>query len=136
MSDDSLVVISCAGLHPLVFPWIARVVRTLYLVGSANILAIINLDSFTGLKEVTEDLVENNNCFGVSSPNPNPGSTLGPPYNTYPDLVAEGRTECVLVVKVSPPCLWDSKIGPIDGHQAVVAYVTYFLILEVDLRQG
>ncbi len=34
------------------------------------------------------------------------------------------------------PCFWDPKIGPINGHQAVVAFVAYFLILKVDLQQG
>ncbi len=50
-------------LHPLVFLWVARVVRALYLVGSTDI-AIIGLDSLAGLKEVTEDLVENKLFFG------------------------------------------------------------------------
>ena len=65
-SVDCLVVISCTGLHPLNFLWVARVVRALYLVGGTNI-AVIGLDSLAGLEEVTEDLVENNNVSEASS---------------------------------------------------------------------
>ena len=58
--------ISCAGLHPLIFLWIARVVRALYLVGGADI-AVIGLDSLTRLEEITKDLVENNNVSEASN---------------------------------------------------------------------
>jgi hypothetical protein len=30
--------------------------------------------------------------------------------------------------------LWDLEIGPVDGHQAVVAYVVYFSIFKIDLH--
>jgi hypothetical protein len=35
-----------------------------------------------------------------------------------------------------PPLFVGSKIGPVDGHQAVIAYVAYFLILKVNLGRG
>ena len=67
VSVDGLVAISCAGLHFLVFYWIARVIRALYLVGGVNSISVISLDSLTRLKEVTEDLVKNNNVSEASS---------------------------------------------------------------------
>jgi hypothetical protein len=30
--------------------------------------------------------------------------------------------------------LWDPEISPVDGHQAVVAYVVYFSIFKIDLH--
>jgi hypothetical protein len=57
---DGLEAISCVGLYPLCFHWIARVAQTLDLVGGANI-SVISLDSLSRLKEVMEDLVENIN---------------------------------------------------------------------------
>ena len=74
MSVDCLLVISCAGLHALVFLWIARVVRAL----RADI-AVISLNSLTGLEEVTEHLNENNNVSEASSWVGDPVSILGPP---------------------------------------------------------
>ena len=74
MSVDCLLVISCAGLHALVFFWIARVVRAL----GADI-AVISLNSLTGLEEVTEHLNENNNVSEASSWVGDPVSILGPP---------------------------------------------------------
>ena len=135
---DCLVTIPCAGLHPLVFCWVAGIVRALDLVGGANI-SVVSLDPLTRLEEVAEDLVKNSNIIKASGW----VGTLDPyqvaPYNTYPDLVAEGRLPCLLVGGEPVPrfclsCLWDPEIGPVDGHQAVVAYVVYFSIFKIDLR--
>ncbi len=49
---------SDTGLHPLVLDGVARVVRALDLVCSAD-LAIVGLNSLAQLEEVTKDLVEN-----------------------------------------------------------------------------
>jgi hypothetical protein len=50
--------IPCAGLHPLVFHWVARIVRALDLVGGANI-SFVSLAALTRLEEVAEDLLKN-----------------------------------------------------------------------------
>jgi len=57
--------IPCAGLHPLVFHRVARIVRALDLVGGANI-SVVSLDPLTRLKEVAEDLVKNSNVVEAS----------------------------------------------------------------------
>ena len=77
--------IPCAGLHPLIFHWVAGIVRALDLVGGANI-SVVSLDPLTRLEGVAEDLVKNSNeveasgWVGTLDPN------QPPPYNTYPDL--------------------------------------------------
>ena len=63
---DCLVAIPCVGLHPLVFHWVAGIVRALDLVGGANI-SVVSLDTLTWLKEVAEDLVKNSNVVEASS---------------------------------------------------------------------
>ncbi len=107
---DCLMMIPCAGLHPLVFHWIAGIVRALDLVGGANISGV-SLDPLTRLEEVAEDLVKNSNVVEASGW----VGTLDPNQvhqnNTYPDLVAEGRLERVLVGGKPVPrlclsCLW------------------------------
>ena len=60
VSNDWLMAIPCAGLHPLIFHWVARIVRALDLVGGANI-SVVSLDPLTRLEEVAEDLVKNSN---------------------------------------------------------------------------
>ena len=60
---DCLMAIPCAGLHPLVFHWVARIVQALDLVGGANI-SVVSLDPFTRLEEVAEDLVKDSNVSG------------------------------------------------------------------------
>jgi hypothetical protein len=40
---DCLVAIPCVGLHPLVFHWVAGIVRALDLVGGANI-SVVSLE--------------------------------------------------------------------------------------------
>ncbi len=135
---DCLVAIPCAGLHPLVFQWVARIVRALDLVSGANI-SVVSLDPLTWLEEVAEDLVKSCNVVESSGWVGTLDPYQVPPYNTYPHLVAEGRLERVLVGGEPVPrlrlsCLWDPEIGPVDGHQAVVAYVVYFLIFKIGLR--
>ncbi len=62
---DCLGAIPCAGLYPLVFHWIAGIVRALDLVGGANI-SVVSLDPLTRLEEVAEDLVKNSNVVEAS----------------------------------------------------------------------
>ena len=47
---DCLVVIPCVGLHPLVFHWVAGIVRALDLVGGANI-SVVSLYPLTRLED-------------------------------------------------------------------------------------
>ncbi len=61
-----------------------------------------------------------------------------PAQNAHPDLVSEGRLPRVLVGRegVPPdrsPRLLNPKIGPVNGHEAVVAHVPLLSSLEVDL---
>ena len=56
-SVDCLMAIPCVGLHPLVFHWVAGIVRALDLVGGANI-SVVSLDPLTRLEEMAEDLVK------------------------------------------------------------------------------
>mgnify|MGYP006183343783 CR=1 FL=1 len=82
----------------------------------------------TRIKEVAEDLVKNSNIIKASGWVGTLDPYQVPPYNTYPDLVAEGGLPRVLVGGEGVPrlclsCLRDPEIGPIDGHQAVVAHV-------------
>ncbi len=84
--------ILCTGLHPLVFYWVARIVRALDLVGGATI-SIVSLDPLTLLKEVTEDLFKNSNAIEASGWVGTLDSYQAPPHNTYPNLLAEGRLE-------------------------------------------
>jgi len=134
---DCLVAIPCAGLHPLVFNWVARIVWALDLVGGANI-SVVSLDPLTRLEEVAEDLVKNSNVVEASGWVGTLDSHQVPPYNTYPDLVAEGQLERVLVGGEPVPrlclsCLRDPEIGPVEGHHAVNAYVIYFSIFKIYL---
>ena len=73
----------------------------------------------------TSNVVEASSWVGILDP------YQVPPYNTYPDLVAEGRLERVLVICKPVPllhfsCLWDPEIGPVDGHQAVICLCHLF----------
>ena len=109
------------GLHGLF------VVRALDLVGGADV-AVVGLDALALLEEVAEDLVENSNIIKASGWVGTLDPYQAPPYNTYPNLVAEGGLPRVLVGGEPVPrlclsCLRDPEIGPIDGHQAVVAHV-------------
>ena len=120
------------------FPLGAGIVRALDLFGGANI-SVVSLDPLTGLEEVAEDLVKNSNVVEASGWVGTLDPNQVPLYNTYPDVVAEGRLERVLVGGKPVPrlclsCLWDPEIGPVDGHQAVVAYVVYFSIFKIDLH--
>ena len=126
-SVDRLVAVPCAGLHSLVGDGVARVVRALDLVGGADV-AVVGLDALALLEEVAEDLVKNCNIIKASGWVGTLDPYQVPPYNTYPDLVAEGGLPRVLVGGEGVPrlrlsCLRDPEIGPIDGHQAVVAHV-------------
>ena len=57
--------IPSAGLHPLIFRWVARIIRALDLVGGTDV-AIVGLDALALLKEVAEDLVKNSNINKAS----------------------------------------------------------------------
>ena len=46
-----------AGLHPLIFHWVARIVRALDLVGGTDV-AVVGLDALARVEEVPKDLVE------------------------------------------------------------------------------
>jgi hypothetical protein len=78
---DCLVAIPCARLHPLIFHWVAGIVRALDLVGSANI-SVVSLDPLTRLEEVAEDLIKNSNVVeafgwvGTLDPNQVPPSPI------------------------------------------------------------
>ena len=89
VSIDCLVAIPCAGLHPLIFHRVARIVWALDLVGGANI-SVVSLDTLTWLKEVAEDLVKNSNVVEASGWVGTLEPYQLPPYNTYPNLVTEG----------------------------------------------
>ena len=120
------------------FPLGAGIVWALDLFGGANI-SVVSLDPLTGLEEVAEDLVKNSNVVEASGWVGTLDPNQVPLYNTYPDVVAEGRLERVLVGGKPVPrlclsCLWDPEISPVDGHQAVVAYVVYFSIFKIDLH--
>ena len=127
-----------AGLHPLIFYSVARIVRALDLVGGTDV-AVVGLDALAFLEEVAEDLVKNSNIIKASGWVGTLDPYQVPPYNTYPNLLAEGRLPRVLVGGEPVPrlclsCLRDPEISPIDGHQAVVAHVVYFSIFKIDLR--
>ena len=79
--------IPCAGLHPLVFHRVVRIVWALDLVSGANI-SVVSLDPLTRLKEVAEDLVKNSNVVEASGWVGTLEPYQLPPLNTYPDLVA------------------------------------------------
>ena len=102
-------------------------------------IAVVGLDALVRLEEVAEDLVENSNIIKASGWVGTLDPYQVPPYNTYPNLLAEGRLPRVLVGGEPVPrlclsCLRDPEISPIDGHQAVVAHVVYFSIFKIDLR--
>jgi len=59
------VAIPSAGLHPLNFRWVARIIRELDLVCGTDI-AVVGLDALALLKEVAEDLVKNCNVIKAS----------------------------------------------------------------------
>jgi hypothetical protein len=104
--------------------WVAR---ALDLVGGTDV-AGVGLDALALLEEVAEDLVENGNIIKASGWVRTLDPCQVPPYNTYPNLVAEGGLPRVFVGGEPVPrlclsCLRDPEIGPIDGHQAVVAHV-------------
>jgi len=52
-------------VHPLIFHWVAQIVRALDLVGGDNI-SVVSLDPLTWLEEVAEDLVKNSNVIEAS----------------------------------------------------------------------
>ena len=127
--------IPCAGLHPLIFHWVARIVRALDLVSGANI-SVVSLDPLTRLEEVAEDLVKNSNVVEASGWVGTLDPYQVPPYNTYPDLVAEGPLERVLVTCKPVPrlhlsCLWDPE--NLSSQAGSCCLCCSFLILKVNL---
>jgi len=80
------VAIPCAGLHPLIFHRVARIVRALDLVGGTNV-AVVGLDALALLEEI----IKASGWVGTLDP------YQVPPYNTYPILVAEDGLPRVLV---------------------------------------
>jgi hypothetical protein len=110
------VAIPCAGLHPLIFHWVARIVRALDLVGGTDV-AVVGLAPLALLEEVAEDLVENSNIIKASGWVGTLDPYQAPPYNSDPNFVAEGRLPRVLVGGKPVPrlclsCLRDPEIGP------------------------
>ncbi len=57
--------IPCAGLHPLIFHWVARIVRALDLVCGTDV-AVVRCRPRRALEEVAEDLVKNSNIIKAS----------------------------------------------------------------------
>ena len=75
------------------------------------------------------DVVEGAGRVGALYPNKVPAQ------NAHLDLVSEGDLPHVLVGREGvPPDRRDPKVRPVDGHEAIVAHVSFFSSIEVDLR--
>ena len=124
---DCLVVIPCVGLHPLVFRWVARIVRALDLVGGANI-SVVSLDPLTRLEEVTQHFVIYFNV-GILTGRVRPlDPHQVPREDVHPQLVAQGGLPRVLVGREGVPLrrgslLGDAEVRAVNRHRAVIEHV-------------
>ncbi len=125
----------CQNLHRIrVVCWALDLVRV-------PAVADVGLHALARLKEVGEDFVENNNigvlARGVRTLDPH----QVPPQNAYAELVSERGLSRILVGREGIPLLWQSllwhtEVGAVNGHEAVVAHVTFEAPVEVDLEEG
>jgi hypothetical protein len=128
------------ALHPQIFRRICIICWALDLV-RVPAVAVVGLHALAGLKEAGEDFVENNYIGVLTRRVRTLDPHQAPPQNADSKLLSERRLSCVLVGHKGVPLLWQSllrhtEVGAIDGHEAVVAHVTFKAPGEVNLEEG